>query len=172
MKVDVTDQGLVNRRGNFEDGMAESGGVKERGMEIAFPNVRRLIRCENGCWMFYDPWCREPVELDPLFCECNWKVGRLATQLGLGEKTFRRLVAESLGMGAKQWLRQIRTARACKLLREGHKIGSVGRELGFSDEGNFTTEFRKATGISPSAYVAESLPGVGRDKRLLLVRGL
>lgn len=79
-----------------------------------------------------------------------WNVERMAARLGLGEKTFARLTEACLGISAKQWMRQVMALRACRLLREGWKVSSVGRELGFENEGNFSAEFKKLVGISPS----------------------
>jgi len=79
--------------------------------------------------------------LNPLFRKCGWRVGGLSNELGVSNRTFARIMEDSLGITAKLWLRQIRAVDACHLLREGSKIMSVATQLGFRDAADFTEEF-------------------------------
>jgi AraC-like DNA-binding protein len=49
-------------------------------------------------------------------------------------------------------LRELRIIKACHLLREDCKIEGVARALRFRHLPDFTLEFRKMVGISPSEY--------------------
>jgi AraC-like DNA-binding protein len=115
-------------------------------------NHRRILH-ENGSWWLVDPYTHEKIHLNSRFSPCNWNIGRLCKSLGLGKRTFTRLVEDCLGITAKRWLREIRINVAFHLLREEGKIESVARTLGFKHASNFAHEFQKITGVSPSHYV-------------------
>ena len=58
----------------------------------------------------------------------------------------------SLGITAKQWLRQLRVVRAMHLLREGCQAKEVAMELEFRYRSDFTREFHTLVGMTPSAF--------------------
>ena len=89
-----------------------------------------------------------------MFSKCGWSVGDLAEALGVGQRSFARVVGESLGITGQVWLCRLRAVVACHLLREGGKIRPIARQLGFNDDSNFTREFKKIVGVLPSHYIA------------------
>jgi AraC-like DNA-binding protein len=113
---------------------------------------RRRIVVDGGAWWFVDPGRAEKVPLELLFGPCGWKVGRLCKALGMERRTFARVMERSLGITGKKWLCQLRVVAACHLLRGG-KITSVASRLGFRDDSDFSFEFRRQMGVSPSAFV-------------------
>ena len=115
--------------------------------------MQRRILYANGFWWLVDSEPYHKINLAPRFSLCDWNIGRLCKSLGLGKRTFTRLVEDGLGITAKRWLREIRINVACHLLREEGKIETVARTLGFKHVSNFTHEFRKIMGVSPSHYV-------------------
>ena len=72
--------------------------------------------------------------------------------LGVGQRTFGRMLDESLGMTAKLWLREIRIVAACHLIREDHKILVLAKLLNIGDEADFGREFKKLIGVTPSFF--------------------
>lgn len=114
---------------------------------------KQRILFSRGFWWYQDPENKRMIRLDPLFEKCGWKVGRLCEELGIGKRTFARMVEENLGVTSKVWLRQIRAVAACHLLREGSKANSVATRLGFLNYTDFSTEFNKMVGVSPSFYM-------------------
>lgn len=66
------------------------------------------------------------------------------------------MVEEGLGITCKRWLREIRIVVACHLLREGNKIESVAQALGFRHVPDFTREFKKLLGVTPSHYMKKA----------------
>lgn len=123
----------------------------------------RKIVFLNGSWWFFDPEQNRNVRLDRLFERCEWNVGSLCDTLGIEKRTFARITERSLGINGKFWLRQIRIVAACHLLREEGKIEVVARALGFRDPSDFTREFKKLVGVSPSRYMkAEYSRSAGR----------
>lgn len=115
-------------------------------------NLRR-IRFSNGRWWLVDQEADRSIQLDPEIERCAWNVGILCKNLGIGCRTFSRLMEESLGITGKRWLRELRIVRACHLLREDCKIEGVARTLRFKHLPDFTLEFRKLLGVSPSEYM-------------------
>lgn len=115
----------------------------------------KRIRFSDGSWWLQDPERQVVVCLDPMFEECEWNVGVLCKSLGIGKRTFARLVEDSLGLTPKAWLRKIRVVRACHMIREGGKIAPIAHKLGFLDYSDFTRDFKKLLGVSPS-YVMRS----------------
>lgn len=115
--------------------------------------TERRISFANGFWWYHDPGRKNAIRLDSLFVECEWNVSLLCRRLGIGRRTFARMTEESIGITVKAWLRQIRIVKASHLLREGHKIKHLSQRLGFRHKADFSHEFRKLVGLSPSAYV-------------------
>ena len=115
----------------------------------------RKIVFSNGSWWFLDPERNRNVCLDRLFKSCEWNLGSLCDTLGIEKRTFARITERSLGINGKFWLRQIRIVAASHLLRENCKIESVAQALGFRYFSDFTREFNKLMGVSPSRYVQE-----------------
>ncbi len=111
------------------------------------------IYFSNGCWWLSHAGRDRSLRLDSRFAPCGWNVGRLCQNLGIGNRTFSRMVKEGLGVSPKRWLREIRINVACHLLREDCKIEVVAQTLGFMHASDFTREFKKMAGVSPSRYV-------------------
>ncbi len=117
------------------------------------PRKHRQIYFSAGCWWLSDPEQNRNLRLDPEIAQCGWNVGRLCEILGIGKRTFSRMVEEGLGISSKRWLREIRITTACHLLREDCKIEAVAQALGFHYISDFTREFKKMVGVSPSRYM-------------------
>jgi AraC-like DNA-binding protein len=118
------------------------------------PNLRKIV-FSNGFWWFVDPEKDGAVQLDRIFQNCEWRLGNLCVSLGVEKRTFARITERSLGINGKVWLRQIRIVTASHMLREDCKIESVMQTLGFRHASDFTREFKKLMGVSPSRYVKE-----------------
>lgn len=114
---------------------------------------RRRIYFSSGYWWLFDPRRDKQLRLDPEIAQCGWNVSELCQNLGIGKRTFSRMIEEDLGVGPKRWLRKIRIIVACHLLREDCKIEAVAHKLGFLHASDFTREFKKLTGVSPSRYM-------------------
>lgn len=68
---------------------------------------------------------------------------------------FSRFFKKNSGAGVVEYINQVRTNRACYLLREtDNQIHEIAAECGFQSISNFNKHFRKATTISPREYRA------------------
>jgi AraC-like DNA-binding protein len=81
-------------------------------------------------------------------------LGRVAGQVGLSRFHFLRLFARVLGVTPHQHLVRARLRRAARLLAGGGAgtVTDAAFEAGFGDLSNFIRTFRRAVGVSPSAF--------------------
>ena len=126
--------------------------------EPTLPNARlcrfrlRRVIASRGFWWYMDPPATPPLILDPVFPRSCWRVAALACELGLSVRSLQRLVADSIGIPCKSWLRDLRIVHARKRLRSVDKIGAVVVELGFRSHSEFSREFRTMMGVSPYTF--------------------
>ena len=72
--------------------------------------------------------------------------------------SFSRFFSRSTGSGFVDYVNQVRTNKACYLLREtDHQINEIVFECGFATVSNFNKQFRKHAGMSARDYRAQYL---------------
>ena len=77
----------------------------------------------------------------------------LSRELLTNRNTLAKAFKNTLGLGVFEWLRQQRIKKATSLLRNTTMcIQAISYEVGYNDPANFSTAFKKATGISPKKY--------------------
>jgi len=77
----------------------------------------------------------------------------LAELVGLSTYHFCRAFKQSFGIPPHRYHTSRRIERAKALLtKPAPSVTSIGLTLGFSDTSSFTATFRKATGLTPTAY--------------------
>ncbi|POX58435.1 AraC family transcriptional regulator [Streptomyces sp. Ru62] len=82
-------------------------------------------------------------------------VSDYAHALGYDPRTLTRATRTATGTGAKTFLDQRILLEAKRLLAHtGLSVGGCAHRLGFRDAGNFTTFFRRQTGLAPTAWTA------------------
>lgn len=80
----------------------------------------------------------------------------LAKEAGLSSAHLHRKLKEMAGVPVATFIRNIRLQQAAFLLKNGEQdVAQVGYAVGFSNQANFSTAFKKQFGVSPSKY-AES----------------
>ncbi|MCZ0204650.1 AraC family transcriptional regulator [Streptomyces sp. UMAF16] len=83
------------------------------------------------------------------------RVADYARALGYDVRTLTRATRAATGHGAKAFLDQRILLEAKRLLAHGGlPAGTCAHRLGFPDAGNFTTFFRRQTGLAPTAWAA------------------
>lgn len=71
----------------------------------------------------------------------------------LTESQLQRIFKRSTRMSISAYVGQLRLGRACQMLVQTERpIGQIATECGFSDAADFARRFRKARGLTPSAY--------------------
>jgi AraC-like DNA-binding protein len=84
--------------------------------------------------------------------DCQPTLAELAKMRNVSTRTFNRYLTKESTTFRDLSLR-VRYQRACELLRDGHlSVSQIAYTLGYSDLANFSRSFKKACGLSPSAY--------------------
>lgn len=74
----------------------------------------------------------------------------------MSPSTFSHYFKKNSGAGFVEYLNQVRTNKACYLLRETeYQVQDIAIDCGFASISNFNKQFRKSVGISPRDYRAQ-----------------
>ena len=83
----------------------------------------------------------------------EFRLGRLAQEVGMSEFHFSRLFKRSTGLAPSQYFIRLRVTEARRLLRETElSVIEVGLKVGYSSPAHFAQVFRRETGVTPSEY--------------------
>jgi AraC-like DNA-binding protein len=83
-------------------------------------------------------------------------VKEVAAIAQMSSHSFSRFFSHSTGSGFVDYVNQVRTNKACYLLREtDHQINEIVFECGFATVSNFNKQFRKHAGMSARDYRAQ-----------------
>jgi len=82
------------------------------------------------------------------------RIADLSASVAMSDDHFIRAFRESVGVAPHRYLLALRMQRAQRLLAERPEmlVADVGRRCGFSSAAHFAAQFRRATGIAPSAW--------------------
>jgi AraC-like DNA-binding protein len=118
---------------------ADLGATKRSNLaRVQARDRRRVVR--TALWL--EAHAHESITLDDA-----------AAQANRSPFHFLRLFSRVLGVSPHQYLVRTRLARAAALLAEReHSITDVAYTVGFRDLSNFVRSFRRAAGVSPSAF--------------------
>lgn len=93
-------------------------------------------------------WLREHPEVT--------RVDELAAAFSLSERSLHRLVAARIGTTPKWLIQRRRLHDAVVRLKTGDvTLADVAAELHYVDQAHFTSDFRRATGMTPGEYLAD-----------------
>ena len=85
--------------------------------------------------------------------ETNFKLENLAGEIGMSRMTLHRKILGLSGQSAGQFVRTIRLKRAAELLlNRTVNVSEIAYEVGFESPANFSRNFRRQFGVSPSDY--------------------
>ena len=83
----------------------------------------------------------------------NLSLEQIARVVNLGVYQFARLFKQTTGQSPHQYVISRRIERAKILLRETQlPIADIAYRVGFANQGHFSTQFRRRTGVTPKAY--------------------
>jgi AraC-like DNA-binding protein len=92
-------------------------------------------------------------EINALLRWSRYDITEIADALGVGERTFHRLVKEDLGLSAGYWLRWLRAVEFRKRIVCGPSAKTLARDFGFKHYSDFSTEFKRWYGVCPREFV-------------------
>lgn len=88
-----------------------------------------------------------------LFADTNLNLQKLARKAGQPPRTISRVVNALTGQNFSQWVNTTRIEAVCLLLQDDDiSITQAMHEAGFSTKSNFNREFKRVTGVNPSAW--------------------
>lgn len=79
-------------------------------------------------------------------------VDKITKLFGFERSYLYRIFKERYGVGVKEYILEVRTARAKQFLRDGHTVSETAYLVGYRDEFNFSRAFKERVGISPTEY--------------------
>jgi len=86
------------------------------------------------------------------YCE-NITVQQLAAVVNLSKSYFMARFKQAAGVGAVEYITQLRIKKACRLLAESRMTAAeIAFECGFRNLSNFNRQFRKVAGCTPVEY--------------------
>ncbi|MDO4794853.1 MAG: AraC family transcriptional regulator [Brachymonas sp.] len=95
----------------------------------------------------------ELVQAHELFRDPDLSLIKLARRMGVPARELSAAVNRHCGQNVAQWVNAFRIAAACQQLASSDApISVVMLDCGFFTKSNFNREFRRHTGLSPSAY--------------------
>ncbi|RYB91119.1 AraC family transcriptional regulator [Nocardioides oleivorans] len=84
------------------------------------------------------------------------RVGEIADELGLTERSLQRLVEQRLGLSPKWLVQRRRLHDAVEALKAGTTgLADVAADLGYTDQAHFTHDFRTMTGMTPGEFLRD-----------------
>ena len=84
--------------------------------------------------------------------DMNLSVSMIGGHFGITPQYVSRLFKEQSGQGLHDYISQVRTAAAKKLLQEGVTIEEISSRVGFSSSSAFIRVFKKYEGITPGRF--------------------
>ena len=107
--------------------------------------VRPSRRTAHAVWLA-GKFCRDHLA-DPISVE------DMAAAAGLTRFHFSRIFKQATGRTPHQYLLILRLRRAAELLgQSGVSVSAVARQTGFSDPSHFCNVFKRAMGMTPTAF--------------------
>ena len=93
------------------------------------------------------------VQAQGLYKDPDLSLIKLARRMGVPARELSAMVNRQCGKNIAQWINGFRIAAACEQLASSDTpVTTVMLDCGFFTKSNFNREFRRHTGLSPSAY--------------------
>lgn len=91
-------------------------------------------------------------QISQLYQNAELDIASIAANLAMSERQLQRKVKVLLDTSPALLLRQFRLNKAQELLREGHQVGRIAMDVGFSSQTYFGRCFKEAFGCTPKQY--------------------
>lgn len=90
------------------------------------------------------------------YSDPDLSVSLIAQETGVTPDYLSRQFKLLTGVGVQEYLRRYRFAKATELLISGVSVSDVAVGVGFASLSNFSREFKKELGVTPSAYARQN----------------
>jgi len=88
--------------------------------------------------------------------QASVRIEELARQMGLSQSALEGRFRRNVGTSPKQFASILRLKNAVRLRALGHDFTSIAHSAGYSDQSHFTNDFKRVTGLAPSAFFQQS----------------
>lgn len=93
------------------------------------------------------------------YSDPHFNVGAFADEMGCSTRTLQREIRKKCGCSPQDFIRSFRLERAKKLIEERYgTVAEIAYAVGFGSPAHFSTRFKKAYRVSPSAYMKNLAP--------------
>ncbi len=129
-------------------------GSRTKLMSLFYDMLNRLCSADEPLYNILAPSIRY---IEENYDSQSLTVSELAGLCGISEVYYRKLFTAKYGVPPKQYIIDLRIAKAKQLLSGGRlKISAVAEECGFSNQYHFSRLFKERVGITPSEYMYEN----------------
>ncbi len=107
---------------------------------------------------------RQSRALDLLRARPEWDIARIADEIGWSRKHLANRVRDAIGVGPRAFRRLLRFQTLVGLIGaegRGPDWAGLAHDAGYCDQSHMIREFGEFSGLSPTAYLARSLPDGG-----------
>jgi AraC-like DNA-binding protein len=88
--------------------------------------------------------------------QASIRIEELARRVGLSQSALERRFRRHVGTSPKQFASILRLKNSIHLRSRGHDFTSIAYSAGYSDQSHFTNEFKRITGLAPSAFFQQT----------------
>lgn len=100
---------------------------------------------------------RHAMQRERLFCENELSLNQLSSAINVSENHISETLSQHLGVNFFSFINQYRVEEAKKLLTNtSQSIIDISLESGFNSRSTFNSAFKKAEGVTPTAYRKQS----------------
>lgn len=126
-------------------------------LRILVNSDKRRSLCSENYKMLFDEYGNKKMTDVFTYIRENFKnpisLKEISSIAGMSPFSFSRFFRKHSGAGFVEYLTQVRTNKACYLLRETEfQIHDIAIDCGFASISNFNKQFRKTVGLSPRDY--------------------
>ena len=137
-------------RRNLKKPMIELESIRD-----TYSIILALNQAANGKYSSSDKQHKIVPAIEYISQNYNTKLSNdeLAALTGLSTVYFRKLFTQIMGVSPMAYVHELRTAKAKEMLRSDYgTLADIAQSLGYSNLFDFSRDFKKHTGISPSGF--------------------
>ena len=129
-------------------------GSRKKLMSLFYDILHRLSSVDEPIYNILAPSLQY---IEENYCSGTVTLSLLAGLCGISEVYYRKLFTAKYNVSPKQYIIDLRIAKAKQLLSGGRlKISAVAEECGFSNQYHFSRLFKEKVGVTPSKYMYEN----------------
>lgn len=117
-----------------------------------YDQVSHLLYASNKRTAHLPKPLQQACEIFEVKPETNMHMSEIIQDLGVSERTLRRMAKQYLGCTLSEYRTRHRISKATRLLQAGVPVKNVAFEIGFQSPSSFYQAFQSIVGISPAEF--------------------